>query len=219
MDFTVKTRDSTGGLTTQRNSFAWERRGRLRNKASIDSSRVVMDGKRKFSIEEHPGSEYDGPEINYEVEPMVDAPAECLEGILASFPFSYPARILVNFLCGVNDLTPLKVAETAQQEGFLGLRVVVLPAQPFQGQACDLVRVTWSEKGRIFGGIHTEQETLWFSRKDGRVMRDQWRSSEGKEYHETNDVQYIQQDLNPSFPTNYFTYTPPKGAVLRKPQL
>jgi hypothetical protein len=212
---------------TEHRKLAWERRGRLRLENPDDPHTLTLvDGHKVITVEFGPGDDLDlekedfleaQDKIRYQVRPVEDALAATLEGIQgASSTGVSTGQVLVNLLEGINDLTPEKVAETASVDGFIGLHDILLPPQPFKGEACDLVRVTWTAKSPIFAGNLTEQSTLWFSRRDGRLMRVQIRSIEGKERNESHDLQITQQELNPQFDTKTFTYIPPKGAVLEK---
>ena len=65
-------------------------------------------------------------------------------------------------------------------------------------------------------GETVKQETFWFARSDGRLVRLQTREVEGKEAARTTDEQVTKQTFNPTFSPDTFKFAPPPGAVLSK---
>ena len=96
-------------------------------------------------------------------------------------------------------------------------RVTLLPAQKQNGELCDLVRFNWVypnlDKTR---GQTNRQQTHWFARSDGRLLRFQERIIVGKNEPLVSDCQIKVQDFNPKFTPETFKFVPPKGAKMEK---
>lgn len=94
------------------------------------------------------------------------------------------------------------------------LKATVLSAQPFDGEACDRVRVTVATRAEG-NNVEIQQRTLWFARSDGRLMRWQNQSvSQGQTFGQT-DGQVTLQEFDPVFNDNEFKFAVPQSATRR----
>ena len=129
-------------------------------------------------------------------------------------------EIAVNFyhlLSGINILDSKNIEYEMIDYGLTEVRAIVLPAQPFNGKACELVRITKISPNDSTpgGGRSVQQLTYWFARSDGQLMRLQNRTTMGADASDVSDSQITKQDFNPKFAPDTFKFTPPKGAKLR----
>jgi len=105
-----------------------------------------------------------------------------------------------------NVLSAKEIAEAQKERLFDTLRARVLAPQFFGGQTCDLVRVTQTQRDTSEDPVQGPQQTFWFARSDGRLVR--WQNQS-----DNTDSQVTLQDFNPKFKPEDFVIVPPQGAV------
>ena len=196
-------------------SLDFDRAGRLRLKPADElfDTLVVMDGTEMWILErervnERGQVEYkkidDANEYGMNREILETSPT--LSGILG--------RLLFKIGPFDGEEFKIKVANTSLRE----YRSVMLTPQPLDGEPCDRVRI--SETFRARDGkrdlLTVEQQTYWFARSNGRLMRLQEHSVDNGLDLGTTDYQITKQTFNPTFAPDTFKFVPPKGAVLAK---
>ena len=196
----------------------YDRAGRLRleDPQSLDAL-MVIDGKTRSTVDTSDYDDEGNSKVTYQIEKL---DADIVEGEV-EFELSgqiSPVIAIVRRFLDSNNPYAEAPTETITGKALLAYRAAILPAQPFDGQPCDLVRVTtrFDDDGTTVPGLTTKQETYWFARKDGRLMRVQVHSVEGNQQPRTSDSQIIEQTFDPKFAPDTFKFVPPKGAVLRK---
>ena len=200
--------------TTENSAFDFDRKGRARViNGYTEEPLAVFDGKISSSLS-HPAS--DGT-VTYRQQIIDENDADWLAMQMVEGAGGLGGK-LMNFLKRYDVLEPQLVQQRAEKQDFLDLRVILLKPQPFGGQACDLVRITSVARSPYIDNhpIVTEQNTFWFARFDGRLMRLQNRFLVANENSPASDSQVIEQTFNPKFTPATFKFTPPKGAVLTK---
>lgn len=112
-----------------------------------------------------------------------------------------------------NPLSVEAVQGGLRSEEFLTLHATVLPSRSFRGEVCDLVRIVKvrSAPGAMDNAPNvTRDQTYWFARSNGRLMRLQVplaRAEDGQ-----TDAQITFQRFNPKFGAKDFTFALPKDA-------
>ena len=123
------------------------------------------------------------------------------------------ATTLFRWLFGDDGLSEKGVSQRIEQGYYSSLRAITLPAQIFQGELCDLVRVTTLDNDLVPGkGAYLVQKTYWFAQKDGRLLRIQGHTKLGSGPASTSDLQVTKQDLAPQFSEQSWKFVPPTYA-------
>ena len=190
-------------------SLEFDRAGRLRLASDdVFEPLIVFDGKERWELDKSQLNEREQVQYTRESADESDLTME-----LAGVPGV--AGAIGGLLSGIDALAAERIADNSDTREF---RATLLPAQPFGGQACDLVRITAisGTSGNPKDPLWHNQQTFWFARTDGRVMRFQERSGTANEAMSATDSQIIAQTFDPKFAPNTFKFTPPKGAVLSK---
>ena len=201
-----KSRNESG--ETSNAALDFNRAGRLRL-VNVDPFEplIVMDGKTRWSL----GSPDDLDENGRATYRRIEADDVDMEMQLAPGL----AGVLGNLLNEVGPLDTGLESDAAESLELQELRALVLPAQPFSGQACDLVRVSHVYAPLTKNGpTSVGQQTFWFARTNGALVRFQERSVMARKDMNVADAQVTAQTFNPKFAPNAFKFTPPKGAVL-----
>lgn len=174
---------------------------------------TVIDGTTKTTLEGILG----GDEPEYSV---VKLELDAEDAVFDELQFSgKPLPILLGELLQENNsLNAESIQTRVEIEELMGLRAAVLPSQSFQGQSCDIVRITtrFKDKYVTYPGLTTKQETYWFSQKDGRLMRFQTQSQVGNRKPQTSDIQIVRQEINPVFDAQTWKFLPPTKAATSK---
>ena len=124
---------------------------------------------------------------------------------------------LFRWLFGDDGLSEKGVSQRIKQGYYSSLRAITLPAQIFQGELCDLVRVTTLDNDLMpEKGAYLVQKTYWFAQKDGRLLRIQEHTKLGSSPASTSDLQVTMQDLAPQFSDQSWKFVPPKYAASTK---
>lgn len=199
----------------RRDSLDFNRVGKLRlaNNRAFESL-IVIDGKIKWGLDDSKSNEKKAVYYNRQIVDAGDLETDPIFVLQSSLGLASP---IGDFLDKTSFLDPNRIERELAVSKLLQLRAALLRAQPFNGQPCDLVRVTqvYIEPYDPRHFLVTEQDTYWFARDNGRLMRLQERRLErGREAHAA-DFQITEQKFNPQFAPNTFKFTPPKGAVLK----
>ncbi len=197
-------------------SFDFDRAGRVRTvNCYSEEPLTVFDGKISWALN-NPSPDGKGP-TTFRRQTVETNDAEWLArqalegvgglpGLMTDFPYNF------------SPLNEERIQKSAEKSEFLELHAKLLPAQPLARQACDLVRITTVAHSSYIAKhpVTTSQDTYWFARSDGRLMRLQRRVIIASKQVSSSDIQIITQTLNPTFAPDTFEFTPPKGAVLQK---
>ena len=224
LEWKVEARNTplTGETPSYRAALDFERAGRLRlaDPEGLESL-IVIDGQRRWGVNSSDFGDGDDDELitTYQSEKLDegDAPYRAIEELQTADSLTFAVSSLLE---GSNQIEGITAETLAQIAAFptSQFRAALLPAQPFDGQACDLVRITtrFINPYTTASGETVKQETFWFSRSDGRLVRLQMREVEGQGAAQTTDEQVTEQTFNPTFAPDFFKFTPPRGAVLSK---
>ena len=198
--------------TTNKMAFLSKGKLRLETPDGLDAV-TVIDGTTKTTLEgiladDKPKYSVDKLELD-----GIDAVFDQLEFSGDPLPI-----LLGQLLQENNNLDAEDIQTRVKIEELMELRAAVLPSQSFQGQSCDLVRITtrFKDKYVTYSGLTIKQETFWFSQKDGRLMRFQTHSQVGNRKPQTSDVQIVRQEINPTFDAQTWKFAPPANAATAK---
>ena len=186
----------------------FERAGRLRltDSAALEPL-VVFDGKNRWSLG---ATDLDGQgRATYS-----RAQSEEDEAFFELLLSSGMQGALGNLLDRNNPLDDEVARIGAEVSDLRELRALLLPAQPLNGQACDLVRISQIHSMPRKSPQTVEQQTYWFARSDGALVRFQERSVTSGKETSASDSQITEQNFNPQFAPDTFKFTPPPGAKL-----
>lgn len=194
--------------------IAWEQRGRLRLEDSDGMDQLVVIGPKTKSRVDSSGVIY-GEKAKYKIEKFGPEQAELTASEALEWGGAH-ITVLAKWMDGTNILDAAEVKTTVDAEELFEMRATVLAPQPFEGLPCDIVQITkrYDDKYTLAKGETVKTEKYWFAQADGRLVRVQTDSVEGKEKPYAADMKVTAQDLKPVFPESMFTFTPPKGAVL-----
>ena len=196
-------------------SFHFDRAGFLFLHAVDFDETVVIDGLNKWTLDESKTYLGNAPVYTREnVSGDGRAYAASIVALRRAFGVGPEIGALLD---GGDQESPNLIESSARNPNLIGYRATVLPAQPYGGQACDLLRITLTKSdNQAAGGRMTQQKTYWFARSDARLLRFQNRFSTKEERPLDTDYQITEQTFNPKFAPDTFKSTPPKGAVLSK---
>ena len=176
----------------------------------------LVNGKMKWTVDNHHSDDAGKSRLTYHEE-NIDSGGIYNELQMELWTSAPPlSEELGNLLAGTNSLDAPHVNVIVVAEKLLQLRVSLLPPLAMNGQVCDLVRFTKRYKDIGAKAATILQETFWFERASGRLVRAQTHSVTGPNDSKTSDQQVTAQTFNPKFAPDTFKFTPPKGAVLQK---
>ena len=205
--------------TFLKSSFEFDARGLLRVQSSDSSTPLtVIDGKNQWFVAKRDEEKF--PTVYRRTSPSRVGVLAGVFKVLGAVDNDV-AWEMTKLLQGSSDLSQKKVAQRVGHD-ISQFKAAVLAPQVFNGELCDLVRVTIRHRDNFGSDADKEYSyiTYWFARSNGALVRLQslLTSGEGKEKQEQQrtDAQITKQEFNPKFAPNTFKFTPPKGAVLRK---
>lgn len=212
--------DPQYGTSTETTKLAYDADGRLRLETPDGLSELLVIGdKTKTTLDKELDFDDKGNDkskLTYKIEP-IDA-EDAIDEINSELETAeFDLGPLSSWLRKENPLEAENVETQVDVAELREFRAAVLPSQNFEGQLCDIVRVTtrFDDKYTTARGETTKQETFWFA-PDGRLVRIQTRSQEGNQKPETHDWQMKAQEFNPKFDEKTFAFTPPPGAIRAK---
>ena len=207
-----KSRDENG--KTLAGSLDFDRAGRLRLAGTeLIQPLVVLDGKNRWSLDDI----YDTDESSIRVHSRAESEPDEVYFEMQTAPGI--AGALGTLLSRVNSLEADVLRTESENWGLSEFRAVLLPPQPLNGRACELVRIS------RFQAMNPEaeneiqkviQQTYWFSRENGALLRFQEGLAGDGIKVAPSDWQITEQKFNPQFAPDTFKFTPPKGAVLQE---
>ena len=208
-----KSRNESGELAT--NSLDFDRAGRLRLAgAELIQPLVVVDGKNRWSLDDI----YDADKGSIRIYSRAEAELNEVHFEMQTAPGI--AGVLGMLIGEVNPLEADVVSTESESLELSEFRAVLLPPQSLNGQACDIVRIACVQALNpevVEDEIQkVTQQTYWFSRENGALMRFENRLMGSGTKLNPSDWQITEQTFNPKFAPDTFKFTPPKGAVLAK---
>ncbi len=190
---------------TEDRELRLDRKGRLFLKGQFALyTALAVDGKTAI--------EYDADLNEYTKKTL--APGEASEEVESQLEFATIVDEGLIPVAGENPLDADGIEAGIGARSFETLRASVMPAQPFGGEACDLVRISVASRDEDDDALVTKQQTYWFARSDGRLMRWQTQTVTDGEARDVTDGQVTLQEFNPTFSAKDFAFTVPKGAKL-----
>ncbi len=203
-----KSRDENG--KTLIGSLDFDRVGRLAG-AEFGQPLVVLDGKNRWSLDDI----HNTNEKNIRVYARAKTEPDEVYFEMQTAPGI--AGVLGTLLGEVNPLEADVLRTESESLGLSEFRAVLLPAQSFNGQVCEVVQITHVQAMNPEAENEIQkviQQTYWFSHENGALRRFQNRLVGSGTTLNSSDWQITEQAFNPDFAPDTFKFTPPKGAVL-----
>ncbi len=191
-----------GNKAVEKRELRFGRDGRLFVQGEFGTySTLALDGQRK--------TQYSKARNEFSQTPVKNAREE----VESQMSFLGVMDETLFVVAGQDPLNPQGMSIGARD--FQTFRATVLPPQPFGGEACDLVRISRTGRTDHHNTPETEQQTFWFARKDGRLMRWQLRVLEEGQLLTQSDAQVSKQEFNPTWSAKDFAFSVPKNAERR----